>query len=165
MTESFASLALRAQADTMTRELARCNERTETYGLRLSEGQMQSLLLARAEALRDTGRVEPGGGVLPRIIDAFCDSPYIMRDTYAQTIAFLQDLFYALKNEIENAMTDDELIEALARVYNGRAQGSLEFLEDLTVGDLYRALTHRASDCEDDADDTGEDWMEGDPDD
>ena len=161
--ESFAELALQAQNTALSQELARCNELSETYGLRLNDEQVRSLLLAREQSLRDTGRMEPGAGVLPRIIYAFCDSPYLDRHTYAQTLASLQDLFYALKSEVENAMTDGELIEALACVYNGRAQGSLEYLENLTVGELYRALTHRSGYDEDDDEDAAEDaegWSE-----
>ena len=161
--ESFAELALQAQNTALSQELARCNELSETYGLRLSGGQIQALLAAREQSLRDTGRMEPGSGVLPRLIYAFCDSPYMDRHTYAQTLSTLQDLFYALKSEVENAMTDDELIEALARIFNGRAQGSLEYLDNLTVGELYRAMSHRSGYDEEDGVDASE-WAEDDAD-
>lgn len=84
----------------------------------------------RAEALRDTGRVELGGGALPMLIRAFCSSPYLWQENYGETLAELQDLFYALKNECQDLLSDSELAGFLRRLYDGPAQGSLEWLAD-----------------------------------
>jgi len=129
----------KAQALAAVAELRRCNALSERYGLSLTENQMLSLVRAQGEALRATGRVAPGGGVLPKLVNAFCDSPFIAREDYCQTLAALQDLFYTFKNELADALSDDELIQAMERLYNGRAQGSLEYLENATNGDLYHA--------------------------
>ncbi len=120
--------------------LLRLNDMTDRYGLRLTQGQIIALVAARKEALAQTGRVELGEGVLPKLVYAFADSPYIQRDTYAQTLGALQELFYTFKNECEDALTDDELVEAMQTLYNRKAHGSLEYLENVTMAQLYRAL-------------------------
>lgn len=140
MEDSFALRVQQAQALALENALLACNARTERCGLALSAGEMTGLVAARRVALQDTGRVEPGAGALPRIIDAFCDSPYLTQSTYADTLGVLQDLFYAFKNETEESLTDEELIDAMAAIFNGRAQGSLEYLENLTPGDLWRTV-------------------------
>jgi hypothetical protein len=141
MEKPFALSLEKERAAAMITRLSQCNELTEKYGLSLSEGDMRMLAEARGNALRSTGRVEFGAGALPGLIYAFCDSPYLLRTEYAQTLAALQELFYAFKNEYGDAFSDDELTEAMEKLYDGRLQGSLEALENATGGDLYRALT------------------------
>ena len=132
---------IRESADALIPRLRQCNELSARYGLTLSETQMAALSQVREEALTATGRVEFGVGPLPALIYAFCDSPYVSRDEYADTLAALTELFYAFKNELGNTFSDDELISAMERYFNGHAQGSLEDLQSATPGELYRALT------------------------
>jgi hypothetical protein len=139
MEDSFSLSLRKTQALATADALRECNALSERYGLSLSELQIAALVDAQAESLRNSGRVAPGGGVLPKLIYAFCDSPYIGREEYCDTIASLQELFYAFKNELADALSDDELIEAMEHMFNGKAQGSLEYLENATNGDLYRA--------------------------
>lgn len=139
MEDSLFPALRQAQKAAMAETLRKTNSLTERYGLSLSEAQIAALTDARVSSLLDTGRVETGEGILPKLIYAFCDSPFLFRDEYCQTIAALQDLFYTFRNELEDALSDDELILAMQRLYNGPGQGSLEYLENATVSDLYRA--------------------------
>ena len=139
MEDSLFPALRQAQKAAMAETLRKTNSLTERYGLSLSETQIAALTDARVSSLLDTSRVETGEGILPKLIYAFCDSPFLFRDEYCQTIAALQDLFYTFRNELEDALSDDELILAMQRLYNGPGQGSLEYLENATVSDLYRA--------------------------
>ena len=139
MEDSLFPALRQAQKAAMAETLRKTNSLTERYGLSLSEAQIAALTDARVSSLLDTGRVETGEGILPKLIYAFCDSPFLFRDEYCQTLASLQDLFYTFRNELEDALSDDELILAMQRLYNGPGQGSLEYLENATVSDLYRA--------------------------
>ncbi len=139
MEDSLFPALRQAQKAAMAETLRKTNSLTERYGLSLSEAQIAALTDARMASLLDTGRVETGEGILPKLIYAFCDSPFLFRDEYCQTLASLQDLFYTFRNELEDALSDDELILAMQRLYNGPGQGSLEYLENATVSDLYRA--------------------------
>ena len=105
-----------------------CDEYSGQFGLVLKETEIRELVECRQKALLDTGRVEFGGGILPKLIRAFCDSPYIDQETYAATLTELQEAFYYFKGEAQERFTDDELIEFMAAVFNGRAQGSSEYL-------------------------------------
>jgi len=137
--DSFALSLQKAQALAAAEELRQCNALSERYGLSLNEAQIIALASAQTDALRQTGRIALGGGVLPKLIYAFCDSPFIERQDYCDTLITLQDLFYTFKNELGNALTDDELIAAMEHLFNGRGQGSLSYLENATNGDLFRA--------------------------
>lgn len=119
-------------------EIRCCQELNQFYGLSLSEQDITELVELRAQALRSTGRVEFGGGILPKLIRAFCKSPYVDQYNYAATLAELQDAFYYFKNESDDRFSDDELIEFMAAVFNGKAEGSAELLCTISLEALCR---------------------------
>ena len=118
--------------------LRNSNALSERYGMSLTEGQMQALADGCAAALADTGRIEFGAGVLPKLIEALCDSPYVDRVSYCDTLLAMQELFYYFKSESSDAFADDELVEALERAFNGPAQGATEYVAGLSPEELYR---------------------------
>lgn len=119
-------------------ELRCCEDLNRLYGLSLSESDITELVELRSEALRSTGRVEFGGGILPKLIRAFCKSPRIDPATYPATLADLQDAFYYFKNESRDLFSDDDLIEFMEQVFNGSAHGSTEVLTTISLEELCR---------------------------
>ena len=140
-----------AQLTTRAAQLGKSNQISEQYGLSLSETQINALIAAEDETLHACGRLEFGDGILPRLIYAFCDSPYMHRQTYAESLDTLQDLFYTYKNELNDVLTDDELLEAMYKLFHGKAQGSFEYLENMATETLLKALRSDGND-EDDED-------------
>ena len=110
------------------RELTSGRRVWEKFGMILSPEQAITLARCQANALRDAGRVDFGGGVLKKLAVAFCGSPYIQANDWADTLAQLIELFYALKNETRDQLGDDALIAAMAARFNGGAGGSLDVL-------------------------------------
>ena len=119
-------------------EIRRCNDLNQIYGLTLTEADITELVEFRGQALKNTGRVEFGGGILPKLIRAFCKSPYVDRYNYAATLGELQDAFYYFKNESQDRFSDDELVEFMERVFNGIAAGSAEVLTTISLEELCR---------------------------
>ena len=111
--------------------LLRQNAVTERFGLTLTAEQCGRLLARRAEALRETERIELGEGVLPKLALALCDSPYIGPESWEETLGELTELFYHFKGACGERLGDDELLEAMARLYNGWAGGCAACLADL----------------------------------
>ena len=68
--------------------------------------------------------------ILKKLAEAFCDFPYIQPCDWADTLAQLTELFYALKNETRDQLGDDTLIAAMAARFNGGAGGSLDALAE-----------------------------------
>lgn len=137
-------------------ELRDCNHLTGRYGLTLSEAQIMSLVTQRFEVLQSTGRIEFGAGVLPKLIEAFCDSVYITQENYEEAVSTLQELFYYYKNESLDMISDDELIEFMRSNFDGPCQGSLDYLGDTSLEALCRNARYDKSGVsradEDDAD-------------
>ena len=79
-------------------QILRCNENTEQYGLILIEQQAFALAKTCTHSLKAARRIEFGNGIIDQLIMAFCDSPYITKDNYEDTLHELINLFYDLKN-------------------------------------------------------------------
>lgn len=152
MDGSFEILNLQNQA--VLKEIRDCNAFSSQFGLTLAEPEIRALAECRQKALHDTGRIEFGGGILPKLIYMFCDSPYLDQENYAATLVELQEAFYYYKGEAHERFSDDELIDFMVKVFHGRAQGSAEYL----IGTSLDALCRYASDPYDaqDADEAGD---------
>jgi hypothetical protein len=118
--------------------LKAANEYTAKFGLVLSDEETSLLLNERREVLKKEQRMEFGEGILPKLIFAFCDSPYIHQGNYVETLGRLQEIFYFYKNESLDEYTDDELVEAMKELFDGPCQGSLDYLEDTGLQRLAR---------------------------
>ena len=119
-------------------ELRCCDELNRLHGLELTEADIAELVQLRGAALRSTGRVEFDGSILPKLVRAFCTSPYVDKYNYAAILGELQDAFYYFKNESMDTISDDELIGFMAQVFNGRAEGSAELLTAISLEQLCR---------------------------
>ncbi len=119
-------------------EISKCNEITQKYGLILSQNDANDLAEGRKKALKDTDRVEFSGGIIKKMILAFCDSPYLTQDNYLETMYDLQEAFYYFKNESFDSISDDEIIEHMRTYYDGYAQGSTEYIIGTSLEELCR---------------------------
>ena len=125
--------------------LAAVNRQTARYGLTLTPEEMTALAESRGRALRDTGRVELGEGILPRLIEAFCDSPYLHQADYAGTLEALQTIFYRWKNEAGDLTPDEDILRFLRRAFD-RAGGSTDCLEGFSLRELAKRIREEKQD-------------------
>lgn len=109
-------------------ELLALNRVTAAYGLVLTQTQALALSQNREAALQRTARLEFGGGILPKLILAFRDSPYFPGGDPVVVLSELMDIFYAYKNETLDALTDDELLAAMRAAYDGTCHGCTALL-------------------------------------
>lgn len=104
-----------------------CNEETKKYGLLLTEQQALALAQTRTSSLKENKRIEFGNGIVDKLIMAICNSPYITQDTYEDTLHELIDLFYDLKNNTWDKVSDTDLIDFIKATFNG-CHGSMDML-------------------------------------
>jgi len=123
-------------------ELAKANELTARYGLALGPGQIARIVEKRFSALRDAGRVEFGRGILRELVEAFCDSPCILREDYEDTVSELIDSFYYFRGESDGLIADEDLIACMRRHFDEVCQGSLEALNGTALPELIRGTRY-----------------------
>lgn len=121
-----------------TDKILACNEEIGKYGLALTEQQVLELVQTRTNALKENKRIELNGGIVDKLVLAFCNSPYIDKDTYEDTLHELIGLFYDLKNNTWDTISDDDVIEFMKNAFNNRCHGSLELLS----GEALRLSEH-----------------------
>lgn len=107
-----------------------CNKEIGKYGLLLTEQQALALVQTRTNALKENRRIELNGGIVDKLILAFCNSPYIDKTNYEDTLHELINLFYEMKNNTWDTISDDDIIEFIKKAYNNRCCGSLELLSN-----------------------------------
>lgn len=127
-------------------QVLECNSYTTKFGLSLSGEEAKELLKARISSLKRQERVEFNGGILPKLIFGFCDSPYVYQDNYVETLERLQEIFYLYKNECMDELNDDELLQYMLHHFNGDCQGSLDYLEETCLDELAKKVRDRSQD-------------------
>lgn len=120
--------------------LLACNEKTQRFGLCLTEEQARELVICRNNSLKKYQRVEFGSGILDKLIYVFCDSPYIDGGSYAETLEKLQDVFYAFKNETQDKVTDDEILNFMKEQFDSVCCGDIEYLGGTCLERFSRAV-------------------------
>lgn len=107
-----------------------CNKETEKYGLVLNEQQALALAYTRTCSLKESKRIDLNGSVVDKLILTFCDSPYLTKNNYEAVLHELIGMFYDLKNNTLDTVSDSGVIEFMKNAFNGRCGGSLELLWD-----------------------------------
>ena len=128
------------QKQNLTTQLLLTNQYTEKYGLVLTQEDTELILEGRKNALQEQRRVEFGETILPRIIFEFCDSAYVRQDNYTQTLLRLQEIFFLYKNEMEDEITDDELLHFMKEQFETICYGDLEYLEGTCLTGFAEAI-------------------------
>lgn len=105
------------------------NEMSARYGLALTEQEAELLVSERTQTLRAERRVEFGPGILPRVIEEFCDSDFIDQNNYVDTLIRLQEIFYLYKNEMHDEISDEELLHFMKEQFEEVCFGDLGYLE------------------------------------
>lgn len=116
------------------------NCRTEKFGLTLTAEDAALLLEERGRALREQERIEFGEGILPKLIDSFCDSTFLTQEGYVDTLVRLQEIFYLYKNETMDELTDDELLHFMREQFDGTCFGDLDYLEGTCLSIFAQAV-------------------------
>lgn len=121
-------------------KIIECNHYTGKFGLSLSEEDTLILLEDRKNSLKEQERIEFGEGILPKLIFTFCDSPYLYQENYVEVMGRLQEIFYYYKNESLDELSDDELISYMKELFDGKCEGSLDYLEETCLDQFSRDI-------------------------
>lgn len=132
-------IALMQQQNQMEKVIE-TNRITEQYGLSLGKEDAELILAEHGRALRESRRVEFGGGIMSKIIYEFCDSDFIDQDNYVDTLVRLQDIFYLYKNEMQDEISDDELLYFMREQFDQTCYGDLEYLEGTCLSVFAQAI-------------------------
>jgi len=125
---------------TWLKQVQNTNHYTMQFGLSLSEQDTKMLFSERNKILKDERRVEFGQSILPQIIYVFCNSAYISQANYKETLIRLQEMFYMYKNEMQDEITDEELLNFMKEQFETVCYGDLDYLEETCLDIFAQAI-------------------------
>ena len=110
----------------------------QKHGLILTEAIAKDIVAAREQTLKDNDRVDFSSDTITRLVKAFSQSYYITQETFSETICEIIELFYFLKNEINDVLSDDDMIYEMLDVFNNHCQGAMELMQNKGVEKIIR---------------------------
>lgn len=128
------------QRENQLAKIIETNQAAEQYGLVLSEADAGLILEERCSALKEQRRVEFGEGITSKVIYEFCDSSFIDQSNYVNTIIRLQEIFYLYKNEMQDEITDAELLHFMKEQFENICYGDLDYLEGTCLNIFSQAI-------------------------
>jgi hypothetical protein len=124
----------------------------QNKGLALTARQVRDIALAERSCLYEHGRVSFGEGAAARLVNAFAASPFILADGDATTKALVEltEAFYELRENYPATVTDEEIVESLAKSFDGEAAGDVGLAATLAAESLLEQVVHPAYTIADD---------------
>lgn len=110
-------------------ELLKLNSLTKTSGLVLSREDAKAVIQGRNVVLKYNGRIELGFEVTKELIKNFHDSGFVTEDNYIPLLNELHEVFYYFKNETEEKLSDQDLIQIMKNYFTNSCGGSIELLK------------------------------------
>ena len=133
------------------------NAKANNYGLAITENAAREISVRRRNALTENERVEIKSDAITRLTSAFLDSRYITQNELSETIGEIIDIFYYLKNETENSVSDDDLISEMLDVFTNTCCGSVELMQSKGAEKILRRVKFGDTEIWDDKIKWGED--------
>ena len=131
-------LTLLAQSHTPSRyeieqganELLNLNKTLAENNLKLTEAEAKEIAETRITSLRQNSRIEIGMGATARILKKFAASAYVTNENLPELVNFLCEIFYFIKTETRDSISDTELVDTLFDKFENTCAGSTEHLAD-----------------------------------
>ena len=124
-------------------QLISLNADTEKHGITLSKADCADIAEFRTDALAECERIEVGLGATERIIKEFCDSGYVNQANFRQTVEDLLECFYTIKNETDDLVSDDTVMEFLHFLFETVLGGDTSKIYEATELDEFIATVKR----------------------
>ncbi|MEG0548039.1 MAG: DUF6323 family protein [Coprobacillus sp.] len=120
-----------------------CNNISSRYGMILKQEDVLRIIETQELSLVEQERIEFGGTIIEQLIYAFCDSQFISKYEYAESMIKFVEIFYHYREELDEFLSDEEIIEYMQRSFNGPCQGSMDWLESSQLWILMKAIDER----------------------
>lgn len=116
------------------------NSYTQQFGITLTQEDAKMLVVSKNESLKQYQRVELGESILNKLIFTFCDSQYMDNNNFTEAMMELQDVFYLYRNESDDQLTDDELLNFMKEQFETICMGDISYLAETCLERFSRAI-------------------------
>lgn len=124
--------------DIIFSEVKELNKITSNYGLVLSDFEIRDLIDNKNCVLKNIGRIELDKSAVTLIIREFCKSSHITSEEWVSTINEIITLFYNVRNEIRDNVSDYDLVKFIYDVFENKVHGVVELVYDEVMNEVNR---------------------------
>ena len=110
------------------RELMDTNAFLSEHGLALTAEDAKDISETREKAIRECDRIEVGTGPVCDIVKKFAQSRYVSKENFAEVINEVTYVFYYIKTETDDRISDGALIDELFSRFELWCLGSVDSL-------------------------------------
>ncbi len=140
------------QAKRLESQILALRDRAISYGLVISPKDASAIAAVGVEQLHEQERVEFAQSAVVKIIEKFMESSYISQQDFVETISELIGIFYEVKEESLDILTDDDVISAMFDCFENISNGDIELLRTRDLERLIRRARGEAYDIDYDED-------------
>lgn len=126
------------QTKRLETQILELRERAISYGIVISPSDASALAAVGAEQLHEQERVEFARSAVVKIISKFMESAYISQSDFVETVSGLIEIFYAVKEESLDILSDDDVISAMFDCFENISNGDVELLSTRDLERLIR---------------------------
>jgi len=121
------------------KNLVELSAKANQYGLVITENIAREIAVYRQAALVENERVEFKSDAIARLTSAFLETRYINQEDFAAAMGEIINLFYLIKTETENTISDDDLISVMLDTFqNNPCYGSIENMQSKGLEKILR---------------------------
>lgn len=128
------------QTKRLESQILALRDRAISYGLVISQKDASAIAAVGVEQLHEQERVEFAQSAVVKIISKFMESGYISQQDFVETISELIGIFYEVKEESLDVLTDDEVISAMFDCFENVSNGDVELLRTSDLENLIRRV-------------------------
>ena len=111
-------------------QILEINDKSVDYGLVLSPKDVEEVIKSRKDSLKTYGRIDLNMDITEKIMEILYTSQYTDKDDYLELINDSQDIFYYLKNETLDEISDNEILEKISEFYE-KTSGRIDNVQNL----------------------------------
>ena len=111
-------------------QILEINDKSVDYGLVLSPKDVEEVIKSRKDSLKTYGRIDLNMDITEKIMEILYTSQYTDKDDYLELINDLQDIFYYLKNETLDEISDNEILDKISEFYE-KTSGRIDNVQNL----------------------------------
>ena len=111
-------------------QILEINDKSVDYGLVLSPKDVEEVIKSRKDSLKTYGRIDLNMDITEKIMEILYTSQYTDKDDYLELISDLEDIFYYLKNETLDEISDNEILDKISEFYE-KTSGRIDNVQNL----------------------------------
>ena len=113
--------------------ISEVNKLTKSYDLVLSNQEISDIINIKDKTLSENNLFEFENNVIVLFMEKFSESCYIDKDEWSYLLSELIIIFYNVRKDVSNKISDETIVNKMFNIFNNQARGSVILLKDICL--------------------------------